>query len=91
QRQIAMVFKREGMAANKALPVPVPVLPSPFRVGEASWETEEDAPGRRCGHTLTAVAAVGRPDGSDYIGPRLILFGGATSIEDGSSALGGGI
>uniref|UniRef100_A0A0C9RKS9 Serine/threonine-protein phosphatase n=1 Tax=Wollemia nobilis TaxID=56998 RepID=A0A0C9RKS9_9CONI len=74
-----------------SVPVPVPVLPLPYRPFEAGWETEEDAPGPRCGHTLTAVQAIGKPDSPDYIGQRLILFGGATAIDDGSSALGGGI
>eukprot|EP01018_Ginkgo_biloba_P039752 Gb_36990 [translate_table: standard] len=71
--------------------VPVPIPASPYMLVDSSWDTEDDAPGARCGHTLTAVAAVGQPEDSDYIGPRLILFGGATAIEDGSSALGGGI
>lgn len=91
-----MVSKREGMAGslnsnNKTLPVAVPVLPMPFGTVEASWDTEEDAPGPRCAHSLTAVAAIGKPDAADYVGPRLILFGGATAIDDGNSALGGGI
>lgn len=88
-----VLSKRGGGAAmgSKPLPVPAPVLPSPYRPVDASWDSEEDAPGPRCGHTLTAVAGTGNPDSSDYVGPRLILFGGATAIEDGSSALGGGI
>jgi len=75
----------------KPLPVPAPVLPSPYRPVDATWDSEEDSPGPRCGHTLTAVAGTGNPDSTDYVGPKLILFGGATAIEDGSSALGGGI
>ncbi|XP_061372089.1 serine/threonine-protein phosphatase BSL1 isoform X1 [Gastrolobium bilobum] len=47
---------------------------------ETYWDTDEDAPGPRCGHTLTAVAA------TKSLGPRLILFGGATAIEGGSSS-----
>jgi len=88
-----VLSKRGGGAAmgSKPLPVPAPVLPSPYRPVDASWDSEEDAPGPRCGHTLTAVAGTGNPDSPDYVGPRLILFGGATAIEDGSSALGGGI
>ncbi|MFS7975940.1 putative protein-serine/threonine phosphatase [Helianthus anomalus] len=43
-------------------------------------ETQDDAPGPRCAHTLTAVA----PTKSH--GPRLILFGGATAIEGGASS-----
>ncbi|KAK9048232.1 hypothetical protein SSX86_032805 [Deinandra increscens subsp. villosa] len=37
------------------------------------WDTEDDAPGPRCAHTLTAIA----PTKSH--GPRLILSGGASS------------
>lgn len=47
---------------------------------ESTWETDDDAPGARCSHSLTAVAA------TKSHGPRLILFGGATSIEDGASS-----
>ncbi|KAK1420495.1 hypothetical protein QVD17_22143 [Tagetes erecta] len=47
---------------------------------EAHWDTDDDAPGPRCGHTLTAVAQ------TKSHGPRLILFGGATAIEGGSGA-----
>lgn len=93
-RFLPMVLSKRGVGAAmgpKPLPVPAPVLPSPYRPVEASWDSEEDAPGPRCGHTLTAVAGIGNPDSEDYVGPRLILFGGATAIEDGSSALGGGI
>ncbi|KAI3668222.1 hypothetical protein L6452_43299 [Arctium lappa] len=44
------------------------------------WDSEDDAPGRRCGHTLTAVAQ------TKSHGPRLILFGGATAIGGGPSS-----
>ncbi|KAK9067652.1 hypothetical protein SSX86_011763 [Deinandra increscens subsp. villosa] len=47
---------------------------------ETYWDTDDDAPGPRCAHTLTAVA----PTKSH--GPRLILFGGATAIEGGASS-----
>ncbi|KAK9055802.1 hypothetical protein SSX86_026887 [Deinandra increscens subsp. villosa] len=47
---------------------------------DAHWDTDDDAPGPRCGHTLTAVAQ------TKSHGPRLILFGGATAIEGGSSS-----
>ena len=50
-----------------------------YRVVETSWETDDDAPGPRCAHTISAVAA------SKNHGPRLILFGGATAIEGGGS------
>ncbi|CAN4120154.1 unnamed protein product [Withania somnifera] len=51
-------------------------------------EKKEDGPGPRCGHTLTAVPAVGEEGKSNYIGPRLILFGGATALEGNSGASG---
>ncbi|KVH94458.1 Kelch-type beta propeller [Cynara cardunculus var. scolymus] len=47
---------------------------------ETYWDTEDDAPGPRCAHTLTAVAQ------TKTQGPRLILFGGATAIEGGAAA-----
>ncbi|MED6124359.1 Serine/threonine-protein phosphatase bsl1 [Stylosanthes scabra] len=57
------------------------LYPAPtYRAIETFWDTDEDAPGPRCGHTLTAVAA------TKSHGPRLILFGGATAIEGGSSS-----
>uniref|UniRef100_A0A2N9ERK4 Uncharacterized protein n=1 Tax=Fagus sylvatica TaxID=28930 RepID=A0A2N9ERK4_FAGSY len=62
------------------------LYPAPsYRSLETYWDTEEDAPGPRCGHTLTAVAA------SKSHGPRLILFGGATAIEGGASSSAPGI
>ncbi|XP_060169940.1 serine/threonine-protein phosphatase BSL3-like isoform X2 [Lycium barbarum] len=51
-------------------------------------EKKEDGPGPRCGHTLTAVPAVGEEGSTNYIGPRLILFGGATALEGNSGASG---
>ncbi|XP_010313488.1 serine/threonine-protein phosphatase BSL3-like isoform X2 [Solanum lycopersicum] len=51
-------------------------------------EKKEDGPGPRCGHTLTAVPAVGEEGSPNYIGPRLILFGGATALEGNSAASG---
>ncbi|KAG6527534.1 hypothetical protein ZIOFF_009645 [Zingiber officinale] len=60
--------------------------PAPsYHVLESSWETDDDAPGPRCGHSLTAVAA------TKSHGPRLILFGGATAIEGGASSAAPGI
>lgn len=57
------------------------LIPAPnYRRLESSWETDDDAPGPRCGHSLTAV------DASKSRGPRLILFGGATAIEGGASS-----
>ncbi|XP_024974130.1 serine/threonine-protein phosphatase BSL1-like isoform X2 [Cynara cardunculus var. scolymus] len=52
---------------------------------ETYWDTEDDGPGRRCGHTLTAVAQ------TKSHGPRLILFGGATAIGGGPSSAAPGI
>ncbi|KAL0437556.1 UNVERIFIED_CONTAM: Serine/threonine-protein phosphatase BSL1 [Sesamum radiatum] len=55
------------------------LCPAPtYRTLESYWDTDDDAPGPRCGHTLTAVAA------TKTHGPRLILFGGATAIEGGN-------
>ncbi|KAL8143116.1 hypothetical protein V2J09_016148 [Rumex salicifolius] len=60
--------------------------PAPsYRPLETFWESDEDAPGPRCGHTLTPVA----PTKSH--GPRLILFGGATAIEGGAASSAPGI
>lgn len=60
--------------------------PAPsYRTLETYWDTDEDAPGPRCGHTLTAVAA------TKTTGPRLILFGGATAIEGGATSSAPGI
>ncbi|KAJ9187711.1 hypothetical protein P3X46_003135 [Hevea brasiliensis] len=62
------------------------LYPAPsYRPLETFWDTDEDAPGPRCGHTLTAVAATSTQ------GPRLILFGGATAIEGGGSSSAPGI
>lgn len=47
---------------------------------ETHWDTNDDSPGPRCGHTLTAVAQ------TKSQGPRLILYGGATAIEGGANA-----
>ncbi|GFQ02582.1 serine/threonine-protein phosphatase bsl3 [Phtheirospermum japonicum] len=59
-----------------------------YSVVEAIIEKKEDGPGPRCGHTLTAVPAVGEEGSPGYIGPRLILFGGATALEGNSAATG---
>ncbi|KAF7120302.1 hypothetical protein RHSIM_Rhsim13G0018600 [Rhododendron simsii] len=60
--------------------------PAPtYRSLETFWDTDDDAPGPRCAHTLTAVAA------TKTHGPRLILFGGATAIEGGASSSAPGI
>ncbi|XP_055830621.1 serine/threonine-protein phosphatase BSL3-like isoform X1 [Solanum dulcamara] len=59
-----------------------------YSVVHAVMEKKEDGPGSRCGHTLTAVPAVGEEGSPNYIGPRLILFGGATALEGNSAASG---
>ncbi|MCO5552486.1 hypothetical protein L7F22_005998 [Adiantum nelumboides] len=68
--------------------VPGPKPAPPYRVVTTVVEKKDDGPGPRCGHTLTAVAAVGEEESPSYVGPRLILFGGATALE-GSSAQAG--
>ncbi|GBG87231.1 hypothetical protein CBR_g45290 [Chara braunii] len=66
-------------------------VPRPAPTFSALVPTKE-FPGARCGHTLTALAAVGEPDSPSYVGPRLILFGGATALEgsSGPATPGGG-
>ncbi|KAL3626965.1 Serine/threonine-protein phosphatase bsl2 [Castilleja foliolosa] len=59
-----------------------------YSVVEAILEKREDGPGPRCGHTLTAVPSVGEEGNPGYIGPRLILFGGATALEGNSTTTG---
>ncbi|KAL8140906.1 hypothetical protein V2J09_006927 [Rumex salicifolius] len=59
-----------------------------YTVVNAIIDKKEDGPGPRCGHTLTAVPAVGEEGTTGYIGPRLILFGGATALEGNSAATG---
>ncbi|KAM2001149.1 hypothetical protein PS2_008090 [Malus domestica] len=62
------------------------LFPAPtYRTLETFWDCEDDAPGPRCSHTLTAVAA------TKTHGPRLILFGGATAIEGGAASSAPGI
>ena len=52
--------------------------PAPmYQSFESFWDSDDDAPGPRCAHTLTAVAP------TKTHGPRLILFGGTTAIEGG--------
>lgn len=61
-----------------------PRLAPTYSVVNAICEKKDDGPGPRCGHTLTAVPAVGEDGSATYIGPRLILFGGATALEGNS-------
>ncbi|XP_075075538.1 serine/threonine-protein phosphatase BSL3 isoform X3 [Nicotiana tabacum] len=69
-------------------PVAGPRCAPTYSVAHAVLEKKEDGPGPRCGHTLTAVPAVGEEGSPNYIGPRLILFGGATALEGNSAAPG---
>ncbi|XP_019234568.1 PREDICTED: serine/threonine-protein phosphatase BSL3 isoform X1 [Nicotiana attenuata] len=69
-------------------PVTGPRCAPTYSVVHAVLEKKEDGPGPRCGHTLTAVPAVGEEGSPNYIGPRLILFGGATALEGNSAASG---
>ncbi|GLJ25779.1 hypothetical protein SUGI_0493500 [Cryptomeria japonica] len=75
--------QHQGSVINGG-PRPAPT----YKVVSAIMEKEDDGPGPRCGHTLTAVAAVGDEGQPGYIGPRLILFGGATALEGNSAAVG---
>ncbi|KAL1201879.1 Serine/threonine-protein phosphatase BSL2 [Cardamine amara subsp. amara] len=59
-----------------------------YSVVDALMDKKEDGPGPRCGHTLTAVPAVGDEGTPGYIGPRLVLFGGATALEGNSGGTG---
>ncbi|NP_001275238.1 serine/threonine-protein phosphatase BSL3-like [Solanum tuberosum] len=69
-------------------PVVGPRCAPTYSVVHAVMEKKEDGPGPRCGHTLTAVPAVGEEGSPNYIGPRLILFGGATALEGNSAGSG---
>ncbi|KAJ0982634.1 hypothetical protein J5N97_010889 [Dioscorea zingiberensis] len=73
-----------AVAAQPAVAGPRPA--PTYTVVNAIIEKKEDGPGSRCGHTLTSVAAVGEEGTPSYIGPRLILFGGATALEGNSAA-----
>ncbi|KAG5629208.1 hypothetical protein H5410_000925 [Solanum commersonii] len=69
-----------------ATPVAGPRCAPTYTAVQSVIEKKEDGPGPRCGHTLTAVPAVGEEGSPNYIGPRLILFGGATALEGNSAA-----
>ncbi|KAL3828628.1 hypothetical protein ACJIZ3_017430 [Penstemon smallii] len=68
--------------------VPGPRCAPAYSVVNAIMDKKEDGPGPRCGHTLTSVPAVGEEGSPGYIGPRLVLFGGATALEGNSAASG---
>ncbi|XP_019199237.1 PREDICTED: serine/threonine-protein phosphatase BSL3-like [Ipomoea nil] len=73
---------------NSIGPVVGPRCAPTYSVVHPILEKKDDGPGPRCGHTLTAVPAVGEEGTPGYIGPRLILFGGATALEGNSAATG---
>ncbi|KAF8098259.1 hypothetical protein N665_0270s0030 [Sinapis alba] len=75
-------------ASAQQPPVSSPRCAPSYSVVNAILEKKEDGPGPRCGHTLTAVPAVGEEGSSNYIAPRLILFGGATALEGNSGGTG---
>ena len=80
--------QQQQQAQVQQSPVAGPRHAPTYSVVNAVIEKKEDGPGPRCGHTLTAVAAVGEEGTPGYIGPRLILFGGATALEGNSAASG---
>lgn len=82
------VQQQQAPAEVQQNPVVGPRLAPTYTVVNAILEKKEDGPGPRCGHTLTAVAAVGEEGTPGYIGPRLILSGGATALEGNSAASG---
>lgn len=75
----------QSQPSAAAVPVAGPRPAPTYSVVNAIIEKKEDGAGSRCGHTLTAVAAVGEEGAPGYIGPRLILFGGATALEGNSA------
>ncbi|OIW08459.1 hypothetical protein TanjilG_03135 [Lupinus angustifolius] len=89
QQQPPVLQQQTGPGAQvQQNPVAGPRLAPTYSVVDVILEKKEDGPGPRCGHTLTAVAAVGEEGTPGYIGPRLILFGGATALEGNSAASG---
>ncbi|CAM6043751.1 unnamed protein product [Sphagnum compactum] len=81
--QSAQQAQQHGVV-GVGVPRPAPT----YSVQTTICEKRDDGPGPRCGHTLTAVAAVGDEGSPNYVGPRLILFGGATALEGNSAAAG---
>ncbi|KAJ6670462.1 SERINE/THREONINE-PROTEIN PHOSPHATASE BSL3 [Salix viminalis] len=79
---------QQVVQAQQQSPVGGPRHAPTYSVVNAIIENKEDGPGPRCGHTLTAVIAVGEEGTPGYIGPRLILFGGATALEGNSASTG---
>ncbi|MCO5566287.1 hypothetical protein L7F22_019963 [Adiantum nelumboides] len=89
QRSNLLQLQQQALSLSTRHPYhPGPRPAPPYRPLNAIIEKKDDGPGPRCGHTLTAIAAVGEEGTPGYIGPRLILFGGATALE-GSQATAG--
>ncbi len=84
EQQQAYASQSVQQAQQQQHPRPAPA----YRIQTTICEKRDDGPGPRCGHTLTAVAAVGEEGCPNYVGPRLILFGGATALEGNSAAAG---
>ena len=80
QQQTAVQIQQSTVVGPRLAPM--------YSVVNAIIEKKEDGPGPRCGHTLTAVGSVGEEGTPGYVGPRLILFGGATALEGNSAASG---
>lgn len=80
--------QQQQSSSSSSPPVVGPRCAPTYSVVHEVIEKKEDGPGPRCGHTLTAVQAVGEEGSPNYIGPRLILFGGATALEGNSAASG---
>ncbi|CAM6045663.1 unnamed protein product [Sphagnum compactum] len=84
QQAYASQSVQQAQQQQQQHPRPAPA----YRIQTTICEKRDDGPGPRCGHTLTAVAAVGEEGCPNYVGPRLILFGGATALEGNSAAVG---
>ncbi|KAL8147957.1 hypothetical protein AgCh_005332 [Apium graveolens] len=89
KKSLGSVSPAQQNSLQSQLPAPGPRHAPTYSVVNAILEKKEDGPGPRCGHTLTAVAAVGEEGSPGYIGPRLILFGGATALEGNAAAASG--
>uniref|UniRef100_A0A0V0IYP6 Serine/threonine-protein phosphatase n=1 Tax=Solanum chacoense TaxID=4108 RepID=A0A0V0IYP6_SOLCH len=89
QQQSSQTQQQQQQSSSSSSPaVAGPRCAPTYSVVHEVIEKKEDGPGPRCGHTLTAVPAVGEEGSPNYIGPRLILFGGATALEGNSAASG---
>ncbi|KAH7277181.1 hypothetical protein KP509_39G038100 [Ceratopteris richardii] len=71
-----------GVQTNHQPTVVLGPNPAPtYKVLVPVVENRDDGPGHRCGHTLTTIGPIGEEGSYSYVGPRLILFGGATALE----------